>query len=278
MLHRLLEILARFPHVLWVMLLVADARSAANLLRVKGRMSPPVEDIVGVSGGATPLRLRALAPSTTFVRPGTSDTSVVAESLRGGYCLPPEEIANRPLRTVVELGSNIGLGLATLAVRFPEAQLLGVEADAENHALALHNTRPWHDRCTVIHAAAWRSNERLTVERDGRHASGFTVRAARVEEAGTVMGFQVDHLLRDRFDDKPIDYLYLDIEGAHHQILTADADWLRRVQAIKVSAHIDTPYDEHACAADLRAAGFETRAIETETTGWTVGIRPASAR
>ena len=273
MVHRLLEIFARIPHVVWVVLLAADVRSAANMLRIKGRLGPPLAEVAGVTGGATPVRLRALRPSTTFVRPRTSDSSVVAESLIGGYCLPPEEVAERPLRRIVELGSNIGLGLATLAARFPEAHLLGVEADSENHALAVHNTAEWRNRCEVVHAAVWERDERLVVERDGHHASGYTVRPARPGERGTVDGVSVDALL-NRLGDAPIDYLDLDIEGAHHQILTRDAGWLKRVQAIKVSAHIDTPYDEDDCAVDLQAAGFQTRVVKTDTTGWTIGVRP----
>jgi FkbM family methyltransferase len=272
--HRFLEILARVPHVVWVILLAADARSLANMVRIKGRLAPPLEAVPGVDGGAVSVRLRALAPSTTYVRPRTSDTSVVAESLLGGYCLPPEEIAGRPLHQIVELGSNIGLGLATLAARHPEARLLGVEADAENHALAEINTRAWGTRCHVVHAAIWDQPGRLVVERDGHLASGYTVRLARAGETGSVDAITVDELLQRNLDDGPIDYLYLDIEGAHKRILTDQAAWLERVRAIKVSAHIDTPYDEDACAVDLRAAGFETRVIKTDTTGWTVGVRP----
>jgi FkbM family methyltransferase len=271
--HRLLEILARIPHVLWVVLLAADVRSATNMLRIKGRLGPPLAEVAGATGGATPVRLRALRPATTFVRPRTSDSSVVAESLIGGYCLPPEEIAGEPLERIVELGSNIGLGLATLAARYPEARLLGVEADAENHALAVHNVAAWTERCEVVHAAVWEREERLVVERDGNHASGYTVRPALPDEDGTVDGVTVEALL-GRLGDAAIDYLYLDIEGAHHQILTSGAEWLERVRAIKVSAHIDTPYDEDDCAVDLRAAGFQTRVVKTETTGWTIGLRP----
>jgi FkbM family methyltransferase len=265
------------PHVVSVVLLAADLRSALSILRVKSRMGPPLDDVPNVDGGAVPLRLRALRPATTYVRPRTSDSSVVAESLLSGYCLPPEEIAGQSLRQIVELGSNIGLGLATLASRYPAAELLGVEADAENHALAVANTEAWRDRCEVVHTAVWDADGRLVVQRDGNLASGYTVRLAQDGEAGMVDAVTIDKLFEGRVD-MPIDYLYLDIEGAHHRLLRDRPSWLERVQAIKVSAHIDTGfYDETACARDLEVAGFVTREIRTDTTGWTIGVRPALA-
>lgn len=261
------------PHVVWVVFLTADVRSASNMLRLKGRLRPPVENVPGVAEAVTPLQLRALRPATTYVRPRTSDSTVIAESLIGGYCLPPDDVIERPLERIVELGSNIGLGLATLATHFPKAQILGIEADPENHALAAVNTTIWEDRCTFVNAAVWDSPGQLVVERDGHHASGYTVRLATCDESGLVSAVTVESLLDEHFGDEPIDYLYLDIEGAHSQVLRKVPSWLRRVRAIKVSAHIDTPYDEDACAVDLERAGFETTAVHTDTTGWTIGVR-----
>jgi len=48
--------------------------------------------------------------------------------------LPPDDIGS-PEPRIVELGTNIGAGLAGLAARYPAATLLGVEPDRQNAAL-----------------------------------------------------------------------------------------------------------------------------------------------
>lgn len=67
--------------------------------------------------------------------------------------------------------------------------------------------------------------------------------------------------------------MYVDLEGTHAQLLRGEAPWLRRVRAIKVSCHLETPYSEEDCAQDLRRHGFRARVIALEPTGWTVGVR-----
>lgn len=252
--------------------IAADARTVVGLTRLAlaralgwGESGPPVR-----------LRLKPLRSLPVFARPRTSDLDVLAEDLLEGFPLPPDELAGRTLSTIVELGSNVGIGLCALAAAHPEAELMGVEADPENVALARANTAALGGRCRVEEAAVWDRDAEVVVDRAVGRATGFTVRERRGDDPVGLLGVRavaVTSLLAGFRPGEPIDYLYLDIEGAHARLLTGDAAWLGRVQAIKVAGHHDTEYGETQCADDLRRLGFRARVVPFGATGWTVGIR-----
>ena len=82
---------------------------------------------------------------------------------------------------IVELGCNIGGTLACTAADHPRAQLLGVEPDADNAALARRNVEPWADRCRVIEAAIWDTDGEVTIDPSSRSREeyGLIVRLRR---------------------------------------------------------------------------------------------------
>jgi FkbM family methyltransferase len=262
---RVLRALRQLAAVLGV--LCADSRLRYLALRLG----------LGSSRGPVPLRLKALHGQALWVRPGTSDAMVVVEDFVHGFADPPAEVDRTGPTRMVELGSNIGAGLAGLAHRYPDASVLGVEADPGNAALARRNLAPWADRCRLVEAAVWEGPGRPVVDHHGGRASGYTVRSSNGGEAdasgGELRSMTVEELLADFHPGEPIDYMYLDIEGTHAQLLRGEARWLDRVRAIKVSRHLETPYSEEDCARDLRRLGFRTRVVPLEPTGWTIGIR-----
>ncbi len=103
------------------------------------------------------MRLRPLGGSEVLLRPSTSDVDTVWGTFAGRYHLPPPE-AGEP-RLIWDLGANIGLTMADLAVRHPGARVVGVELDSENAALARANVDPVAD-------PAARSSRRRSGPRD----------------------------------------------------------------------------------------------------------------
>jgi FkbM family methyltransferase len=236
-----------------VLKLPSDLAGRIALLRLAtGTAKQPVD-----------VRLKALGGNAVRLRPDTTDFENLVEGVIAGYAQPPAEATD--LKTIVEIGTNIGIGLAVLAARHPHARVYGVEADRDNFALARHNLAP--SDATLLHAAAW--DEETTVTLAGPRESG---RAART--GGSTPAHTLTTLLNRLVGpDTPVDYLYLDIEGAHERVLKApDTRWAQRVRTIKVAGHAGTPYDEHACAADLQRLGFRTRVVPYDPIGWTIGF------
>ena len=223
------------------------------------------------AGRPVPLRLRAMEPAPLMVRPGTSDADVIADNFVLGFHLPPPEMRDRDLRTICELGTNVGIGLADLARRHPGARLLGVEPDPENAALARRNLAAFAERCELVEAAVWDSDAELVLEGDLAH--GLTVRERREgDDRPTLHGLGLDGVLA-RLGDGSIDYLLMDVEGTERRLLHGPAPWAERVQSIKVELHPETGYSGEDCARDLERLGFRAQVDALWWGGFALGVR-----
>jgi FkbM family methyltransferase len=209
-----------------------------------------------------------------LVRPSTSDVDTVWGTFAGGYHRPPRELARRQLELIVDLGANIGLTMADLAVRFPRARLVGVELDADNVFLARANLASWRDRCEVVHAAAWTSDAEVLYAPLPGHTAGHRISGAGPASPGgtvRVPALSLATLLERRSPGRRVDYLKMDVEGAEGTLLRENVEWARRVACINVEVH--HPYRVDECQRDLSALGFETR-TDPRHRGCVIGVRP----
>lgn len=219
------------------------------------------------------LRLAAFGGLPVHMRPSPSDLYVLWTTLHLGWSAPPRELAGTPLRRIVVLGLNTGLDLACLAAAYPEAELLGVEADAVNASIARRNAAPFGPRCQVVHAAVWDRAAAVAVERAGASYAHSVREAARPGTGEAVAGRTLDELLAARWPDEgPVDFAYIDIEGTHARLLDA-GERFSRINALKIAGHERTRYSEAECASGLEGLGYRTRVIPCEPIGWTVGVR-----
>lgn len=267
---RMGEAITRTRRLRETMGLMADWPSRGRLLgqwSERRRAAPGAEPV--------PLRVEPLGGLPVHVRPGTDDIYMLWTALRLEWGAPPEELGGSPLRRIADLGTHAGFGLARYAVEHPDAELLGVEADEGNVALARLNTAPFGDRCRVSHAAVWDHGGELQVEHEEHESSGYVVTEPEgAEGADSVRARTVDDLFAERWPNgECVDYVYVDVEGAHAKLFHPRAQWARRVRAISVANHAATPYSEEDCARDLEVLGFRTRIIPSEPSGWTIGVR-----
>ncbi len=104
-----------------------------------------------------PVRLRALGGRPLLIRPGSGDPWIVRETMTYADCLPPGDLKDP--RVIIDLGANIGATMALLATTYPRARIIGVEPDPANAELCRENLGPWGNRCELVEAAAWTSDE-----------------------------------------------------------------------------------------------------------------------
>jgi FkbM family methyltransferase len=226
---------------------------------------------------AVSVNVKALGGGPLFIRPRSSDIDMLWDTYVADWHLPPPEVRDRPLRRIVELGTNIGTGLAGLGVRYPDAKLLGVEPDPQNAALARRNLARFGDRCSFIQAAIWDVDADLVVVRT-RREWGLVVRpreATDPPEWPTVPAQSVGSVLADFEPGEPIDFLFMDIEGTEQRILEADdTEWAQRVRCIRVECEYHYKVDVTACCDALVRLGFD---VQIEPVGWATfvyGVRP----
>ena len=219
------------------------------------------------------IRLRELGGRAVAVRPSTSDVDTVWGTFAGRYHRPPAEAEDREVRLIWDLGANIGLTMADLAVRHPQARVIGLEMDAENAALARENTSAWSDRCDVIEAAVWPTDGQLRYVRlagatAGHHVTGAT--PADDPAVATTDALSPYSLLALAGAGAEVDYAKIDIEGAEIELLRKNAGWAQRVRTLTVEVH--APYTVEDCEHDLRELGFETR-VDPRHWACVIGVR-----
>jgi FkbM family methyltransferase len=266
--------LARLPgpvtqalrHTLVAVRVVSDRRSFRTYVRLSR-----IAHHEGSGGRAVGLRLRPLGGRTVLVRPSTSDVDTVWGTFARGYHRPPPE-AQRP-ELIFDLGANIGLTMADLAVRFPEARIVGVELDADNVLLARANIVPWRDRCEVVHGAAWIADTQAFYAPLHGHTAGHRMGgtgSAAPDGTETVPAFSLNTLLDRHARGRGVDYMKMDVEGAEGALLREAVEWAGRVDCINVEVH--HPYSVGECERDLQALGFHTR-VDARHGGCVIGVR-----
>ena len=85
---------------------------------------------------------------TVWYRPGSSDTELIYKILlrrgaKGEYAIEPQTLAAiGEVRTVLDIGANIGVSALYLATLFPRAQVFAFEPLPENFAVLRRNVEP----------------------------------------------------------------------------------------------------------------------------------------
>ena len=189
--------------------LTADRESYREYLRL--RESP------GDSNREVELRIGRLAGRPVWVREGTDDVDKLWETFIDSHHLPPAKVQRRGMHRVWDLGAGLGLATAEMALRWPEARVVGVERDPAKAALATRNIEPWNDRAEVRQA-------------------------------------EVNADFLNGLGDEPVAYVRMNLDGAERALLNDDTDWAAGVRCIKVYVH--GGYSREECAADLERLGF----------------------
>lgn len=193
---------------------------------------------------ARPLATYHLRGSNVIVaiRHRTPDVMVLDEIFSQHEYDFPLELGAAP--RVVDLGANIGLFGAWVLMRYPDASIVGVEADEANaaaHEAAIAaNTADWR----LIHAFA------ATAPGEVRFEGGAFSTSHAAETGDVVEAIDVFPLLADA------DLIKIDIEGAEWPLLTDKRFATLAARAVVLEYHGSG--DPRATARELlRAAGFD---------------------
>jgi FkbM family methyltransferase len=208
------------------------------------------------------------------VRLGTSDWYCLEEMfLCGEYQMVREHLGFGPganVRTIVDLGANVGLSVRLWRAAYPGVRVVAVEPDAANLAMARRNLAEVEGGAGGDDAAAKGGVtfiEACVASRPGRvnldrSASAYAFRMKRdgVEGAdGSIEALTVPQVLERARIDGPVDLLKCDIEGAEAEVFADCAGWIGRVRHVVIEIH--APYTVPQFLAHLRAAGSDPRVL-----------------
>jgi FkbM family methyltransferase len=192
-----------------------------------------------------------------YVRLGTADIITLRTLIIDGeydeLCRRKGELGD--VRTILDLGANVGLSIRIWEREFPAARIVGVEPDRANIAVARKNAETGRGtgRVDLVQAAAVGTSRPVFLETQGLDPLGFFARDTRAGEAGNVEGISVDELCARHALEGDIDLLKCDIEGGEVELMRTPGRWLNRVRNLLIELHL--PYTRADLEADLARAG-----------------------
>lgn len=215
---------------------------------------PPRKGLSRARIGRQPLTLRLR--NGWRVRCRVNEFSPFVEIfVRREYMVPGIDL--RSVRSIVDVGANIGLASIWFAMEAPAAHIISVEPGAEaEHRLRENVSRNSLDaRVTVVRAALGGSRGSAEMVSDGLSVLS-KVRPASGAGARHVKMLALKDLLDD-FGMDHVDVLKLDCEGAEYDILrSGHPAVLQRVGAVVGEYHLSSGRRAEELADLLREAGF----------------------
>jgi FkbM family methyltransferase len=162
-------------------------------------------------------------------------------------------------RFIVDAGANVGYVSAYYASRFPEADIVGLEPDAGNLAVARRNCRPY-PRVELLQAGLWPRDAALQIVDPKVRSWEFRVREAEAGEPDSVAGVSIPTLLGRSGHDR-IDILKLDIEGSEEPLFSSPdcLNWLPAVDVVVVELHGESA--ERAVTGAMEGSSFSLVAV-----------------
>jgi FkbM family methyltransferase len=161
---------------------------------------------------------------------------------------------------VLDCGANIGLSVLRYKQLFPKAQITAFEPDPQiSRALKQNLHANGAGDVEVIEAAVWTENDTLSFFSEGADGSRL------IEQAGA-NGFAAAQQitvptvrLADFLQDRQVDLLKIDIEGAETEVIADCVDHLGDVSGIIIEFHhlLDQPERLAQTLDDLARAGFQ---------------------
>jgi FkbM family methyltransferase len=184
---------------------------------------------------ATPLLGRDV-----FLRPGTSDAQVWADTFTGLYHVPP---ATMPVPgRVLDLGANIGLTAAHYQALWPDAHVVAVEMDAGNASVARLNFDGAVHQAAVA-ARIGQSYYSAVASQDAYTAVGAIAGRAVMGPVVPVQSATLAGLLRVfgplvEGSGAGADFVKMDIEGSEWEVLQhSSSSWAPFVRHLLVELH-----------------------------------------
>ena len=193
------------------------------------------------------LRLGGAGPT---LRLRTDDLSLFEIYARGSCDVDLAPLG--AVRSVLDLGANVGLATVFLAQRLPGARFVCVEASPDTYAFLEENLRRNVADATAINAAAVGEPGGFHLQpgpRPGLHR----VAPGRGADGTAIEGMTVPQLL-DRASLERVDLMKIDIEGGEIELLEHAADWAPRVGAVLLEVH--APLTVGDAERTLSAHGF----------------------
>lgn len=169
--------------------------------------------------------------------------------LNNVYTIPVEW--QHDVKTIVDLGANIGLTTIYLTNLFPTAHFVCVEPNPETVSLLRHNLSFLNNNLTVIEGAI---SDHTGQGFLNTSCAAYNAKLDSSSGNGALVQLYTMQELMNQLDIESIDILKVDIEGAEKDLFCQNTQWLQRVKTVLIELH--GGYHLNQFAADMRKNGF----------------------
>lgn len=182
------------------------------------------------------VQIRGFTPDFN-IRIGTSDIHVcdqVFSEQQYSYHSP------NPLKTIVDIGANIGCSAIYFAKQHPEARIICIEANKDNYELLRANCTAFPN-IECLHAALWTYEGRVQVVNMGLgewayRAQDISPTSDAHPQSPSISAITLEGIMR-KYHLESIDLLKVDIEGAEREIFAPGPSILEKVNVFVVECH-----------------------------------------
>lgn len=139
------------------------------------------------------------------------------------------------IRTIVDLGANVGMSVLYFLQQYPQANVLCVEPEPSNFSQLSKNlsTEINNGKVTALEMAVMNEDGNVFFE---SAAIKYNSKIKDGNGAANIKAICMNTLL-DRFSIDHIDLLKVDVEGAEKYIFSSNTGWLKKVDNIIIELH-----------------------------------------
>lgn len=143
------------------------------------------------------------------------------------------------VRSVLDLGANIGMASAFFRMKFPSAKIMAIEPDGANFQICTNNLR--HLDISCLQNAVWTEECFVSCENPASRKDSLQFEPIKLPNssaaANLISTVTIPNLIEQHFNGW-IDLLKIDIEGAERELFfRATTDWLDFVGNVIVEFH-----------------------------------------
>ena len=156
---------------------------------------------------------------------------------------------------IIDLGSNIGIGVAYFTLCYPQAQIWAFEPDPNNWQRLKNNVNNLH-RVQIFNVAAAADSGTALFSADAHRGTSSGLFGEDMNQSVRVETWSLDYIL-EKIDRPQIDLVKFDIEGAEYGVFESFTGW-DRVEVFSGELHqMDTQGTPEALCALFTANGFD---------------------